>query len=343
MLLISSNHGYDVAINPSKDFICDFFTANNFSKVLVITDENVASLYSDDIASFFSGIDYKTMILPEGEKSKSFEWLMKIYDECVSFGLCRTDLIAAFGGGVVGDIAGFAASSFCRGVNFIQIPTTLTAQVDSSIGAKVGINLPQGKNLVGGFYRPKAVFTDTGFLSSLPDKVFTDGMAEVIKYSLISDSELFEILASAETLQPYLTDITERCCRIKLNVVNKDELDLGFRMILNFGHTLGHAVEKYFDYNKYTHGECVAMGMYHMSRVSEKHGFCHGVSQRLKSLLMKFSLPIELTAPIDELIPIISADKKRLGGVTNLILLSGIGDVFIQPVENSKLGDFLRI
>lgn len=343
MLLISSDHGYDVVINPSDSRIYNFFSENNFSKALVITDENVDALYSKSIDSFFSSIEYKKVVLAAGEHSKSFESLMKIYDECVSYGISRTDLIAAFGGGVVGDTAGFAAASFCRGVNFIQIPTTLTAQVDSSIGAKVGVNLPQGKNLVGCFYRPKAVFIDTSFLSSLLGKVFSDGMAEVIKYSLISDRELFETLSAVDDIGDSMTDIVERCCRIKLSIVNKDELDRGFRMILNFGHTLGHALEKYFEYKKYTHGECVAMGMYYMTRVSEKYGFCSGVSEKLEKLLTKFSLPVELPVSTDELIPIISTDKKRLGSVTNLILLTGIGDVFIKPVENSRLRDFLSL
>lgn len=343
MFLLSSDLGYDVVIDTSRQYFQNFLEKNNFSKVMVVTDENINDLYSDEIDLIFSGVFYEKIVLPAGECTKSFEYLKNIYDKCVDFGIGRTDLIASFGGGVVGDLAGFAAATFCRGVNFIQIPTTLTAQVDSSIGGKVGVNLPQGKNLVGCFYRPKAVFINTDFLFSLPEKSFSDGMSEVIKYSLIADSDLFDILSDNDNINNEISNIVRRCCEIKLGVVSKDEFDMGFRMILNFGHTLGHAIEKYFDYEKYMHGECVAMGMYYMSRISEKYNFCSGVSEKVLKLLKKFSLPFELPVPLEELIPSISVDKKRLGNHTNLILLNGIGDVFIKPVKSSDLKDFLSL
>jgi 3-dehydroquinate synthase len=252
------------------------------------------------------------------------------------------------GGGVVGDMGGFVASTYLRGIPFIQIPTTLLSQVDSSIGGKVAVNLPEGKNLVGSFYHPNAVFIDTEALDTLDTRVFNDGMSEVIKYGCIKDNELFNKLLNYKDiaeLKENLEDIIFNCCYIKKLVVEADEKETGERMLLNFGHTIGHAIEKYFNYKEYTHGEAVAIGMNLISALAEKDGLTEaGTNEVIKKILIKYCLPLEVkNLDTNKIIDTIKLDKKNIEKDLNIILLNRIGDSYIHKLDNSNLTNFFKL
>ncbi len=320
----------------------------NNKRITLITDKNVERLYGkalmDSLMTY--GFAVNTISLEPGENSKSIETLTYVYDKLLDNQMTRKDLIIAFGGGVVGDLAGFAASTFLRGINYIQIPTSLLAQIDSSIGGKVAVNLPRGKNLIGSFYHPEAVYIDSDMLRTLPKRFLYDGMGEVIKYACIKDKELFERLIEMKT-EPELflaiNEIIYKCCSIKKEVVEKDEKEAGDRMLLNFGHTIGHAIEKAFNYEKYTHGEAVAIGMYSITRKSEALGITRiGTADLLKELLNKFNLPYELPE-VDEdvLLKAVALDKKSENDNINLVLLNEIGDSFIKKIEKEKVSQYI--
>ena len=253
-----------------------------------------------------------------------------IYNEFLNFNLTRSDLIIALGGGVIGDLAGFAASTYLRGIDFIQIPTSLLAQVDSSVGGKVAVDLERGKNLVGSFYHPKCVLIDPQVLSTLNDKFFADGMGEVIKYGCIKDSNFFEFLYKMkdnEQLMSNMEEVIYKCCDIKRQVVERDEKDKGERMLLNFGHTLGHSIEQYYNYEKYTHGEAVAIGMYMITKISEEKGLTKKeTAEKIKDILIKYNLPYEVNVNLKELLEAINLDKKKMGNDLNIIVLKEIGN-----------------
>lgn len=308
-------------------------------EIAVVTDQNVAPLYANQLEESLQkeGFEIHRIVVPAGEESKSHEMLLHLYHEMLSFGLTRTDLIIALGGGVVGDLTGFAASTLLRGIPFVQIPTTLLAQVDSSVGGKVAVNLPEGKNLVGAFYQPKMVLIDPICLKTLDDRILADGMAEVIKYGAICDADLFAMLENIKNVQELFAKITEiiyTCCDIKRRVVEEDEMDTGGRMILNFGHTFGHAIEKYFGYGTYTHGEAVAVGMCMACAYGEKIGLTPaGTEQRMKNILQKYHLPIEVDMPKEAFVSAMAVDKKGEGNKINLILLQEIGRVCIRKIN----------
>jgi len=322
-------NSYDILIDSGiLGRACEYI---NYNKVAIITDENVDKYYGDALLNSLSG-DVKKLVLPAGESTKSIPMLQKVYDFLLDFQITRKDVIIALGGGVIGDLTGFAASTLLRGVPFIQIPTTLLAQVDSSVGGKVAVNVPQGKNLIGSFYQPKIVLIDTDCLKTLPKRVIADGMAEVIKYGCIRDVSLFELLANENPFDA-IDEIIETCCNIKRIVVEADEFDLGERMILNFGHTLGHAVENYYNYSKYTHGEGVAIGMYNASLAGEKMGITpFGTAEKIKNILVKYNLPYKLDIDKNCLTDAMSLDKKSENSDINLILLDKIGNAIIKKL-----------
>lgn len=318
------------------------------NKVFIITDENVFELYGEKICSELKGDEYLFAIhvVKAGETSKSLHELEKIYSHMVDFNITRSDLIIAFGGGVVGDLAGFAASTFLRGVPFIQVPTTLLSQIDSSVGGKVAVNLESGKNLVGSFYQPKLVLIDPDFLKTLSERVLHDGIAEAIKYGAIKDEKLFNKLLEFKNDEELLNnceDIIYSCCDIKRKIVEIDEKDTGERMMLNFGHTIGHAVEQYFNYSKYTHGEGVAIGMYWITMKSEALGLSRkGTSEKIKQLILKYGLPLEtkeLTS--QKALEIISRDKKKSRNKISLILIKDIGEGFIHEIDFSEAEKYI--
>ncbi|MCT4595364.1 MAG: 3-dehydroquinate synthase [Anaeromicrobium sp.] len=313
-------------------------------KVVVITDTNVSRLYKEKIDKTLSEYFQVHFIEVEpGESSKSFKTMEICCEKLANLNITRSDLIVAFGGGVVGDLAGFISATYLRGVDFIQVPTTLLSQVDSSVGGKVAINLKSGKNLVGNFYQPKAVLIDPDLLCTLDGKYFSDGMAEVIKYGCIRDEKLFNTLKECIDINEIIEEIIYTCCEIKAEVVGEDELDKGIRMILNFGHTIGHGIERVFDYKKYSHGEAVAIGMYVISKSSEKLGLTKmGTRDEIKNLLEKYNLPYELPITDEEdLIDAIKKDKKSTGEYVNIILLKEIGDCYIKKIKSSQIKDYI--
>ena len=318
-------------------------------KIAIVTDSNVNEFYGQKVISSLKaeGFEAFKIVIKAGEESKSFETLLEVFDKLLDFEINRGDIIIALGGGVVGDMTGFAASTFLRGIPLIQIPTTLLAQVDSSVGGKVAVDLVRGKNLVGSFYMPKAVFIDPLLLGTLNDKFLSDGMGEVIKYGVIKDSELFYKLMDYENKEALLKEIDKiiyTCCSIKATIVEDDEKDTGDRMLLNYGHTIGHAIEQFFNFTKYSHGEVVAMGMYTITKLGEELGMTKtGTSSAIKDILIKYNLPWTLPEMKSEnVIETISHDKKNIGGSMNFILIESIGNSFIEKIDKAKIEDYLQ-
>ncbi len=309
------------------------------SKALVVSDYNVNSLYGEKVSALMkeAGFEVVRFLVKPGETSKSFDEANLIYTKAIENNLDRKSPVIALGGGVVGDLAGFVASTYLRGVPFIQIPTSLLAQVDSSVGGKVAINHPLGKNLIGSFYQPKTVLIDTALLNTLPDGELCSGLAEVIKYGLIADKEFLGYLNKkyADVFQKdssTLAKIVHRSCEIKAQVVEQDEKESGLRAILNFGHTIGHAIEKNAGFGQYSHGEAVAIGMYGAALISLRLGLCgRDVVDAVRETLLRFRLPLtaEGCSP-DSLVTFLARDKKTIAGKTNWILLKDIGTVTIE-------------
>ncbi len=335
----TKSHDYDITIEKgiiktSGSIIKDFVGENT---AFIITDDNVWDIYGDAFSKILTdaNIKYDVMVLPHGEKTKSIARLTEIYNKMAEIKLTRSDYIIALGGGVVGDISGFAASTFLRGIKFIQIPTTLLAQVDSSVGGKVAVNLDSGKNLVGSFYQPQAVLIDPDMLDTLGERIFNDGMAEVIKYALIWDRELFYELEK-DTLD--IEKIIYTCVDIKRQVVEEDEFDTGRRMILNFGHTYGHVVESAYNYETYTHGEGVAIGMARITERTEKMGITKkGTYDKIVNILKKYDLYFDdYSIDKETAINIMLRDKKSSGGSINYIVLRDIGECDIMKMGRNN-------
>ena len=312
----------------------------NGSKVFVITDKNVDKYYGERAIKSLEkeGFEARKLVLEPGEETKNFNTLPTIYNALLDYKLTRKELIITLGGGVIGDIGGFAAASFLRGVPFVQVPTSLLAQVDSSVGGKVAVDLERGKNLVGNFYQPKAVIIDPDVLSTLSEKFFKDGMGEVIKYGCIKDLDFFnklKQLKGRKDVMNHIEEIVYTCCNIKRQVVENDEKDLGERMLLNFGHTLGHAIEVYYNYKGFSHGEAVAIGMYNITLMSEKCGITEkGTADKIKDLLINFNLPYEVELKDNKaIVDTIALDKKNIGNTLKIILLNKIGESIIYNTE----------
>lgn len=311
-------------------------------KIMILSDDHVFPLYGERLETSLSDFEVCHLVLPHGETTKAFQTLPGVYSTMLEHKLTRSDLIIALGGGVIGDLAGFAASTYLRGIQLVQIPTSLLAQVDSSVGGKVAVDLPQGKNLVGSFHHPRLVLIDPDVLATLPEHFIHDGMGEVIKYGCIRNAELFRILEernSFSSLSDILDEILFCCVDIKRQIVEHDQFDTGERMLLNFGHTLAHTIEQYFQYKRESHGEAVAIGMYQITKVAEAHGLClKGTAERIGSVLASYSLPHSCSLPVAELLEAMSLDKKNLNGRLNLVLLHEIGDSYIYPATP----DFFR-
>lgn len=315
----------------------------SFQKAVIVTDDKVAPLYLEKVLSSFSDqYHIEVFVLPNGESSKCETELFRLFSFLCEKGLTRTDLLIALGGGVVGDLCGFAASCYLRGIPFVQIPTTLLAQVDSSVGGKTAIDLPQGKNLVGTFYQPKLVLCDTDTLKTLEPADFAGGMAEVIKYGCIADRALFDTLHEPLT-DERLVHIISRCIEIKAQVVAVDEHDTGLRMMLNFGHTIGHAVEKYHHYTDYTHGEAVAIGMVKILTLAAAAGYCPAsFADEVEALCKLHHLPTVCDVPEEVLFAVCGLDKKNAGDTIRIILLKTIGEASIVPMKHDRFRDFLK-
>ncbi|WP_186428637.1 3-dehydroquinate synthase [Clostridium sp. BSD9I1] len=316
-------------------------------KIAVVTDENVDKFYGEKVKASLEKADFQVfkIVVKPGEKSKSIEELVNLYNNILDAEITRGDLIIALGGGVIGDLTGFAASTLLRGIPYIQIPTSLLAQIDSSIGGKVAVDLPRGKNLVGNFYHPQAVFIDPDVLDTLDKRFFYDGMAEVIKYGCIKNKELFYKLMEYDEkgILESIEDIIYTCCCIKKEVVEKDEKDNSERMILNFGHTIGHAIEKYYNFEKYTHGEAVALGMYIITKKSEEMNLTKkGAAELIGKVLSKHNLQYEIYLEDKEsILKAISLDKKSKGEFIDIILLKDIGESFIHKIKKEEISSFI--
>lgn len=316
------------------------------TKIAVLTDSNVNALYGEKLRAALESADYKPYILvmKPGEETKSMQSLQTVLSFLADNGFTRGDMLAAFGGGVIGDLGGFAAACYMRGIGYVQIPTTLLAQVDSSVGGKTAVNLPEGKNLVGAFWQPKTVIADTELLQTLDDRQFSSGMAEVIKYGCIFSKSFFDTLSentARDGAMKIMTEIISECCNFKRITVEHDEHDTGERMLLNFGHTFGHAVEKLGKYTKYTHGEGVAIGMVAAALYGEKTGVTpKGTAEKIKKLCLEFNLPVNDKISPAAISPLVAIDKKSSGKKVGLILLDEIGKGKIYPTE---LSDFARV
>lgn len=327
-------------------FLKDKYSGSRFA---VITDYNVWGYYGKQFSSALGNaeIKYDVFTVDPGERSKSIDTFASVLSRLATLGYSRTDLIVAFGGGVVGDLAGFAASAYLRGVKYIQIPTTLLAQIDSSIGGKTAVNLPEGKNLVGAFYHPSAVYIDTDLLKTLRNEDFSDGMAEMIKYALIKDKPMLEIIDQdiINADSPELEKLILRCLAIKRGVVAADEKDRGERMLLNFGHTIGHALERVCARSggHITHGQAVARGMAVITKISEQEKLTErGTASFIVQLLRKYGLPCCLGGfDKREVLEGILVDKKNLSDRLNLILLNKPGESFIHPISRDEMAEYL--
>ena len=339
-LHVDAGNGYDILISPG---ILDGAGARIRAalpaarRLFVVTDSNVSPLYGPRLVASLEKESFQvhTHVIPAGESSKCASRLVELWTWMTSLGITRSDAVVALGGGVVGDLAGFAASTVLRGVGLVQIPTTLLSQVDSSVGGKTAVDLDTGKNLAGTFYQPDLVLMDPEVLDSLPDTDFMSGMAEVVKYGCIWDADFFDFLAARPDRRSLMGDIGHilyTCCDIKRQVVNADEHDTGLRMILNFGHTLGHAYELAGNYTVWTHGQAVAAGMVAAARLGVALSVTQAdVPERIRGVLAPLGLPTSISAAPEHVRRAVGVDKKSAGDFVTLILLEKIGAV--RPVK----------
>ncbi len=317
------------------------------STAAIVTNPTVGRLYADTVRESLVKAGYETHLveIPDGEFHKNSQTLNGIYDALLESGLSRDSFLVALGGGVVGDITGFAASTFLRGVPFVQVPTTLLAQVDSSVGGKTGINHPLGKNLIGAFYQPSLVLVDTATLITLPEREYVSGLAEVLKYGVVCDGAFFKFIADhRERLQKRdkdcLQDIIKISCALKASVVERDEREGGYRAVLNYGHTFAHAVERLTRYSDFLHGEAVAIGMVQAAKLSELKGYADREdTTKIVNLIKLFGLPVELVPfTRDEYYQALLKDKKKRAQGINFVFNKGIGG---SVIENVSDWDFL--
>ena len=333
------------------DLLCKHVPGNT---ALVVTNETVAPLYLDRVVAALSEggeIRVETVVLPDGEEHKNVDVLMKVFDKALDARLDRQTTFVALGGGVIGDMTGFAAASYQRGVHFVQIPTTVMAMVDSSVGGKTGVNHPAGKNMIGAFYQPRCVLIDTDTLSTLPDREYASGMAEVVKYGLIRDADFFEWQErNVDALMARDGDVVvraiERSCVNKAEVVALDEKEGGVRATLNLGHTFGHAIETGIGYGEWLHGEAVSVGMVMAADMSERLGWTdESIARRTLDLLKKFNLPVDVPEcmTVETFEKLMAVDKKAANGKLRLILLKGDlgGCVFTADFDKRVLAETL--
>ena len=314
------------------------------STVLLVSNETVAPLYLETLKKSLAGADVHGLILPDGEAYKTMEHWSQIIDKLIEIRATRDATIITLGGGVIGDMGGFAAASYMRGINFIQIPTTLLSQVDASVGGKTGFNHPMGKNLIGAFHQPSAVLVDIETLKTLPPREFSAGLAEVVKIAAIRDAEFLDWLEDNNAAimareSGAITSMIKRSIANKADVVAEDERESGVRALLNFGHSFAHALETLTDYTLYLHGEAVAIGMMVACRLSEIRGLCTtGFTDRLGMLLQSFDLPLDLPAELDpdDILETMKLDKKVIAGSARLILVESAGKGIIDSSSEKQ-------
>jgi 3-dehydroquinate synthase len=351
--VLLGGRSYDILIRSgSLDEIPDLAApyASAGEAIALVGDETVWELYGERVSSALrgAGMAFEYIPVPPGEGSKSIRQLTRLYERFAEMGLGRNGLVAALGGGVTGDLAGFAAATWMRGTALVQIPTTLLAQVDSSVGGKTAVDIDAGKNLVGAFHQPKAVLIDPLVTATLPSRERAAGMAEIIKYGAAASESFFARLEARPVpddsdpgVPNDLPDIIYTCCRIKRDLVAEDEFDTGRRMILNFGHTFGHAIEAKYGYGRFNHGEAVAGGMRIAAKIGELLGItAKGAEARISNLLSRYGLDVREDA--GDLLPIIKRDKKAAGQGVKLVLLKDIGEAVVERFTYPAIEDALR-
>ncbi len=323
----------------------------NTRKILIISNKEIAKLFGKKLLDnlFINNFSAEIFIIKAGEAYKNINTLSEIYNAAFNFGLERGSLMIALGGGIVGDITGLAAATWLRGIDYIQIPTTLLSMVDSSVGGKTAVNHPKGKNLIGAFYQPKAVYIDTNALKTLPLREFQAGMAEVIKYGLIKDKEFFEFLEAKTNIEQinnlennYLIEIIMKSVQTKSHIVSMDEQENGIRAILNYGHSFGHVIENLCGYGEFLHGEAISIGMRIAGDIASELGlWTKDESNRQNNLLLNYGLPIEIPKiKKSAILKILMGDKKVKDGKMRFILPTKIGEVDIY--DDIKDSDFLK-
>jgi len=341
---VTASKNYDVIIG--KKLMCDAgaYISQCISPcaAAIISDSNVWPLYGESVMNSLQKAGFRTCayIFPAGEESKNPQTYLSILNFLADNHITRSDALVALGGGVVGDITGFAAATYLRGIPYVQIPTSLLAMVDSSVGGKTAIDLPSGKNLVGAFYQPVLVLCDIAALETLPDDILRDGCAEVIKYGILFDEKLFDHLLLRGLLFTR-EDVISRCVALKRDVVAQDEFDTGARQRLNLGHTIGHGIEAGSQFNV-SHGKAVAIGTAIAAKAAAAHGICtEETSSRIIQVLSTFGLPTSTELKANELHTYALSDKKRFGGMINLIVPERIGSCLIHPININDLEEFL--
>ncbi len=342
---IDASKSYDVRIGRGLLDDCGRQIAERVrcASAAVVADDTVYALYGERVCASLEAAGVRTVcyVFPHGEKSKNLLEYAKILNFLAENRVTRADALIALGGGVTGDLGGFAAATYLRGIPFVQLPTTLLAAVDSSVGGKTAVDLPAGKNLAGAFYQPELVLCDLDTLDSLPREIFLDGCAEVIKYAVLGSRELFALLADIPSGKG-LEEVTARCVEMKRDFVQSDELDRGARQMLNLGHTFGHAVEASSRFTL-SHGKSVAIGMAMILRAACSRGLCSAETRdAVIALLQRYGLPTECPYPADMLLGALSADKKIFGTRLNLVVPTDIGACRLLPVGVDELSGWLR-
>ena len=343
---------YDIVLTQSFDGLKEAVSCLPVKehKICIVTDSNVAPLYLEEVRAVLAGCCKAVSVFtfPAGEEHKHLDTVRNLYEHLILEHFDRKDLLAALGGGVVGDLTGFTAATYLRGIGFIQIPTTLLSQVDSSIGGKTGVDFDSYKNMVGAFHMPRLVYMNLSVLKTLPKRQFASGMAEILKHGLIKNEGYFQWLLDEKKAvcgldMDALLTMIEESCKVKRAVVEEDPTEQGDRALLNFGHTIGHAIERYYDYGVYTHGEAVAAGMSMLTGMTEEMGLTQaGTTARLRHLLQRYGLPQDVDATAAELLPFISNDKKMRGQHMTLVILKEIGKARLLPLDASELPKFIR-
>ncbi len=346
-LRVNVGKGYEILIEKGIISSCGDYIKNvsKAKKVCLISDTNVYPIYKDKVIKSLeeNGFEVIKYVFEAGEGSKTIQTVIEMVEFMAENALTRNDLVVALGGGVCGDMAGFAASIYLRGIEFAQIPTSLLAQVDSSVGGKTAVDLPQGKNLCGAFHQPCIVLIDPDTLNTLTPEYFSDGMAEAIKMGCIKSSSLFEKIEN-EDAKEIIDDIIFECVSLKATVVENDEKEKGERALLNFGHTAGHAIEKLHNFTTISHGEAVGIGMVIVSKAGEANGITEkGTADRIIKVLQKYNLKIKDNHSLTDIITAMNSDKKRTGTAINFILLYSIGESFINPINNEEIEKFFKM
>ena len=338
-LINNSNICYDINIGTLPYLTFD-------TSVVVVTNPTVASLHLDTLLSKFSSRTLHVVTVPDGEEYKTLATVENILNECFKYKLDRKSLLIAFGGGVIGDMTGFTASLYQRGIDFIQIPTTLLSQVDASVGGKTGVNTKYGKNLIGAFYQPKAVYIDPAFLETLPPREFAAGVAEVVKMAVMFDKDFFYYLQTLDLQEESsIKEMIRKSVELKASVVNQDEKEAGIRAVLNYGHTFGHVVENETNYKTYLHGEAVAIGIVMANTLAMELGlFTQEEFDEVKALLEKSSLPSNYhTRDIDAFYEHFFLDKKSAKGSIKFILPNGLGNhKMVSDIDEATIKRVLR-